>query len=78
MTCFGEVSTAQITKTVEKSIHILFYNKLSEITALQTVEGILKDKVYNMKNRNGEDYKEYAVNLMQASAAKIINEKYFI
>lgn len=95
MSRFGEVSTQQITKNIEKAIPQSTKNtkasiwrqfmefcqvrnyELSKITSLQKVADILKDWAYNMKKRNGEDYKEYAVKSIWNSTAKMIQEKYF-
>lgn len=50
---------------------------LDELTSKDKLAEILKDWGFNMKRKNGEDYKEAVVKLMWNSTAKQIQEMYF-
>lgn len=51
--------------------------ELVETTTIQDIAAILKDWAYNMKKKNGEDYKECVVKTIWNSTAKMVQEKYF-
>lgn len=51
--------------------------ELLQDTPTEVLSNILKDWAFNMKKRNGEDYKEYVVKTMWNSTAKMLQEKYY-
>ena len=50
---------------------------LNENTAVSQLSSILKDWAFNMRKRNGEEYKDYTVKTIWNVTAKLLMEKYF-
>lgn len=52
------------------------YELLNTTTTIE-IANILRDWAFNMKKKNGEDYKEYVVKTIWNSTANMVKEKYF-